>query len=104
MAVGQRHGTHVHAVFGEPRDKRLSRLLTTAVGVGIKGQVDGSRTVAELAELARIEIGSHRAGDVEQTGQPQGRVVEKSFDQNHRWIYPVLVPREQTTLDARQDT
>jgi hypothetical protein len=41
---------------GEPAGKRLSRLLTTAVAIGIKGQVNGSRTVAELAKLARIEI------------------------------------------------
>ena len=56
MAVGQRHGAHVYALLAEPAGKRLRRLLAAAVGIGIKGQVDGSRTVAELAELARIEI------------------------------------------------
>jgi hypothetical protein len=32
MAVGQRYGAHVYALLGEPADKRLSRLLTTAGG------------------------------------------------------------------------
>ena len=58
MALGQRYGAHVDALLGEPAGKRLSRLLTTTVLVGIKGQVDGSWTVAELTELARIEIGA----------------------------------------------
>ena len=57
VAVGQRYGTHIYALLGEPAGKRLRRLLTTAVAISIKGQVDGSRTVAELPELARIEIG-----------------------------------------------
>ena len=40
----------VHALLPEPAGKRLRRLLAAAVGVGIKGQIDGSadrRTVAE---------------------------------------------------------
>ena len=56
MAVGQRDCAHVYALLAEPAGKRLRRLLTTAVPIGIKGQIDGSRTVAELAKLARIEI------------------------------------------------
>src|ERR1700674_4174631 len=86
MAIGQRDRAHVYALLGEPADKRLSRLLTTAVPIGIKSQVESSRTVAELAELARIEIGTHRAGDVVETGLPQCGVVEQPFDQNHLWI------------------
>jgi hypothetical protein len=54
MAVGQRDGAHVYALLGKPADKRLSRLLTTAVAIGIKDEVDRSRTAAELAKLARI--------------------------------------------------
>ena len=92
MAIGQRYGAHVYALLGEPADKRLSRLLTTTVVICIKSQVDGSCAVAELAELARIEIGAHRAGDVVETGLPQGGVVEQPFDQNHLWIYPGLLP------------
>src|SRR5205814_8460721 len=86
MAVGQRHGAHIYAMLAQSRDKRLSRLLTAAVVVGIKSQVDGSRTVAELAELARIKIGAHRAGDIEKAGLPQCGVVEQSVHQNHLWI------------------
>ena len=80
MTVGKRHGAHVYALLAEPADKRSSRLLTTAVPISIKSQIDSSRTVAELAELARIEIGAHRAGDVVETGLPQCSVVEQPFD------------------------
>ena len=58
VALGEDHGAHVYAFLSKPADKRLRRSLSTAVPIGIKNQVDGSRTVAELAELARIEIGT----------------------------------------------
>ena len=83
MAVGQRDGANVYALLGEPAGKRLRRLLAAAVRVGIKGQIDGSRTVAELPKLARIEMGSHRAGDVVKAGLPQDGVVEQTLDENH---------------------
>ena len=56
MAVGQRHSTDVYTLLGEPAGKRLGGFLAAAVRIGIKGQVDGSPTVAELTELACIEI------------------------------------------------
>ena len=56
MAVGQRDGTDVYTLPGEPAGKRLCGFLPAAVRIGIKGQVDGSPIVAELTELARIEI------------------------------------------------
>ena len=83
VALGQRDGANVHPLLSEPAGKRLCRLLTTAVGVGIKGQIDDSRTVAELAKLACIEMGSHRAGDVVKTCLPQHGVVEQPLDENH---------------------
>ena len=43
----------------------------------------GSGAVAQLPELARIEMGSQRAGDVAKTGLPQHSVVEQALDQNH---------------------
>jgi hypothetical protein len=60
----------------EPAGKRLRRLLATAVCVGIKGQIDSSRTVAQLPILVPVEMISHRAGDVVKAGLPQDSVVE----------------------------
>src|SRR5713226_2127967 len=102
MAVGQRHGAHVYALLAESVDKRLSRLLTTAVPVGVKSQIDGSRTVAKLPNLACIEMGSQRAGDVAKTGFPQRGVVEQALDQNHFRMPPDLIPGVQAALCARQ--
>jgi hypothetical protein len=50
--------------------------LAAAVGVGIKGQIHGSRTVAQLPKLSRIEMGSQRTGDVVKTGLPKYGVIE----------------------------
>ena len=83
MTIGQRHSAHVYALLAESADKRLSHLLTAAVPVGIKRQVDGLRTITELAKLARIEIGTQRRGDVVKSGLPQCGVVEQALDQNH---------------------
>ena len=58
MAVGQSHGTYVDTLLGQAASKRLSRLLTTAMGIGGEGQIHGSWTVADLAELAGIEVGT----------------------------------------------
>ncbi len=104
LTVWQNHGARLYTFLGKPADKRLSRFLTTAVGIGIKGHVDGSRTVTELAELARIEIGAHRAGDDVESGLPQHGVIEESLDQNQFWILPSLVPCVQPAFGSRQET
>jgi hypothetical protein len=44
--------------------------------VGVKGQIDGSRAVTQLPNLACIEMIPHRAGEVAKTGLPQNGVVE----------------------------
>ena len=76
--------------------------MAAAVAVGIKGQIDGSGTVAELPKLARIEMGSQRAGDVVKAGLPQHGVVEQALDQNHFRIGLDLLPCVQAALGARQ--
>ena len=57
--------------------------MTAAVLVGVKGQIHGSRTVAELAELACIQVGAQRAGDVMKSGLPHRGIVEQTLDENH---------------------
>src|ERR1035438_3557023 len=71
MALGQRDRANIHPLLSEPAGKRLRRLLTTTVRVGIKNQIDDSHAVAELAKLACVEMVSHRAGDVVVTCLPQ---------------------------------
>ena len=45
VAIGQRDSANVYALLSEPAGERLRRFLAAAVSIGIKGQVDGSRTV-----------------------------------------------------------
>src|ERR1700680_3017721 len=80
----------------------MRRLLATTVWVGIKGQIDGSRTVAHLPVLAPVEMISHRAGDVVKAGLPQHGVVEQTLDENHFRTMPDLLPAIQATLGAWQ--
>ena len=94
VARRQRHSAYVYALLAESAGKRLSRLLTTTVPIGIKSQVDGSRTVTELPVLVSAEVISHRAGDVVKTGLPQHRVIEQSLDENHFRISPGLRPMQ----------
>ena len=70
MAVGERDGTDVYTLPGEPAGERLRRSLAAAVRIGIKGQVDGSWTVTELPVLVRVELIPHGTGDVMKTGLP----------------------------------
>jgi hypothetical protein len=83
VAVWQRDPASVDALLSEPAGKRLRRLPTTAIRVGVKGEIDGSRGVAELPELARVEMGSQRVGDVLKSGLPHRGVVEQPFDEDH---------------------
>src|ERR1019366_2064337 len=71
VALGQRDQTSRDASFPEPSQEALRCLLAAAVAVGIEGEIDGSGSVAELPKLARIELGSQRAGDVAKAGLPQ---------------------------------
>jgi len=91
----------LHALLCEPAGKRLRRFLATAVGVRIEGRIDGPRTVAQLANLTRIEMDPQRAGDVVKTGLPQYGVVEQTLDQNRFRISPDLLPGVQAAFRAR---
>ena len=79
-------------MLSEPAGKRLRRLLTTAVRVVVKCNIDGSRGVAELPKLARIEMGSQRAGDVLKSGLLHRGVVEQPFNEDHFRIGLDLLP------------
>src|SRR5580658_8875686 len=91
-------------MLSEPAGKRLRRLLTTAIRVVVKGNIDSSRGVAELPKLARIEMGSQRAGDVLKSGLPHRGIVEQPFDQYHFRIGLDSLPQVQAALSAWQKT
>ena len=64
MAIRQRDAEGRYALSSKPVRQRLRGTLSAAVGVGIKGQVDGSHTIAQLTKLVCVELSSHRAGNV----------------------------------------
>src|SRR5215472_7223310 len=102
MAVGQRYRANKDAPFPETLRETLRRLLAAAVGVGIKGQIHGSRTVAQLPELTCIEMGSQRTGDVLKPGLPQQGIVEQALDEDDFGMRSGLRPAVQAAFRSGQ--
>jgi hypothetical protein len=72
--------------------------LAAAVGIHIEAEINGAHPVAQLLKLAGVEMASHRAGDVLETGLPQHGVVEQSLHEDHFRVSPDLLPGVQATL------
>src|SRR5260370_25457068 len=102
VALGQGDQASSDASLPKTSGEALRCLLAAAIAVRIQGQIDGLGTVTELPKLARIEVGSQRAGDVVKAGLPQRGVVEKALDQNHFRIGLGLLPCVQAALATRQ--
>jgi hypothetical protein len=82
VPLGQGDPASGYASFPETVREALRCLLSAAVVVGIKGYLDDSRAVTELAELAGVEMDAERARDIVKAGLPQNGIVEQSFDQD----------------------
>jgi len=61
MTSGQRNPASGYPLRAETPREALRGASTTAVGIGIESQVDGSGAVAQLLELADVEMVSQRA-------------------------------------------
>ena len=70
MAIRLRDQASADASLAERSPEALRCVLTAAIGVGIKSQIDGSRTIAQLPKLVRVEMTAHGAGDVLKAGLP----------------------------------
>ena len=92
MALGQFDGANLCPLFSMPMRERLSGMLPAAVGVGIKRQIDGSHSIAQLTKLVCVELSSHGTGNVVKTSLPQHGVVKQPFDQNDFWVSTDVVP------------
>ena len=95
MTLGQEDAASGDALRPEPACQPLRCLLAAAVGIGIEGEINGSRAVAQLPKLAGVEMRSQRAGDVAKTRLPQHGVVEQPLDENDlRVLANLLVKRQ----------
>ena len=78
-------------------------MLSAAVTVGIKGQIHNPRdAVAQLLNLRRIQVDSHRASDVGKARLPQHGEIEQSLDQNDFRTRPHFLPATETAFASRQ--
>ena len=100
MAIGQKHAARGEALCPETKCKLLRSVLATAVGVCIEGEINDTRTVAQLLKLARVQMRAERAGDVAKTCLPQHRIIEQPLDENHLGAVLNLFPSIQTALGA----
>ena len=85
------------------RERHCAACWPLPFAVRVKGQIDSSGSVAELPELVRVEMVSHRAGDVVKTGLPQHGVIEEALDENHFRMEPDLFPAVQAAFGAGQE-
>ena len=102
MALRQRDAENGYVLLPQSVCQGAGRELPAAVGIGIEGQIDDSLAFAQLLKLARIEMGSQRAGEVMKTGLPQHGIVEQALDENDFGMAAGLSPCIQTTPGARQ--
>ena len=88
----------------ETKCKLLRSVLATAVVVCIEGEINGTRTFAQLLKLARVQMRAQRAGDVAKTRLPQHGIIEQPLDENDLGELLNLVPGIQATLRAVKES
>ena len=104
MAIRQEHAASADALRPETKCQLLRGVLATAVGICIEGEINGTRTVAQLLKLARVQMRAERAGDVAKTGLPQHGIVEQSLDENNFGAMLNLIPGIQATFGAVKES
>src|ERR1700731_782421 len=80
----------------------MGSLLSASVHVRIKRHIDGPGSTAQLAELARVQVRSQRAGNVVKSGLPHSGIVEQSFDQDEFGALPHLFEQVQAAFGTWQ--
>src|SRR5215831_4336939 len=104
MAIGQEHVAGGEALRPEARCEFLRGSLATAVGVCIEGEINRARAVAQLLQLASIQMRAQRASDVAKTRLPQHGIIEQPLDENDLGALLNLIPGIQATLRAVKES
>ena len=78
--------------------------MAAAVPVGIEGEINGARTVAQLLKLVSVEMRAQRAGDMAKICLPQHGIVEQPLDKDHLGALLNLLPGIQATLGAGEES
>jgi len=56
VALGQKHATRSDTLRPETMRELLRGLLPAAVGIGIEGEINGARAIAQLMKLVSVEM------------------------------------------------
>lgn len=70
VAFGQEHTASGDALRSETLGQSLRGLLAAAVGIDVKGEINGAWTIAQLSKLAGVEMRAQRGGDVAKARLP----------------------------------
>src|SRR5713226_6771889 len=109
VAVRQFYAPRGDSCGAQTLPQSLCLLLTTAIGIGIQGQVHCAalsltRVVrTQLAELQRIQVTPQGAGDVVESGLPEHGQIEHSLHQNDLRASSDLLPGVQASLASGQE-
>ena len=104
MAFGQQDEPCVEASLLQHLGEVLRSLNTTAIVVGVKGQIDSPGSIAELLHLTAVEAGSERASNGAKASLPESGIIEESFDQDDFRRGLGLGPPVQATFGSGQET
>ena len=102
MAIRQEDVASDDTLRAQTLCELLRGLLAAAVPVGIEGEINGARTVAQLLKLVSVEMRAQRAGDMAKICLPQHSVVEQTFNQNHRGKIGEPIPRRTSRPWSRE--
>ena len=100
MALGQEHTASREALRAKTLCELLRGLLAATVGIGIEGEINGARTIAQLLKLASVQMCAERAGNLVKARLPQHGVVEQALNENHLGTVLNRLPGIQATLGA----
>jgi len=92
MAFRQSHLRRRKSPGDQSFCKCIRGVLPAAIRIGIKGHVNSSMPIAELFELASIEVSAHRAGNIAKPGLPQYGIIKQALDENDFMTLTDLFP------------
>ena len=104
VAIGQEYAASREALRPETPCELRRRWLATAVSICIEGEINRAWAVAQLLQLAGIQMCAQRASDVAKARLPQHGIVEQPLDENDLRALLNLFPGIQATLRAVKES
>ena len=104
MAIGQQYAASRETLRPEMPCESLRGSLATAVSICIEGEINRAWAVAQLLQLAGIQMCAQRASEVAKARLPQHGIIEQPLNENDLGALLNLIPGIQATLRAVKES